>query len=416
MKAGILGPHMATIDLQTNARAAMLSVSPTLAISARAGELRAQGAAILNFSAGEPDFHPPPAVTAALTRHLAASPVHYTAVAGMNDLRDAAAAEFARYHARPVTRADVLVSCGAKHSLANLFMVTLDPGDEVVVPAPYWVSYIDMVKLGDGVPVIAGTRRENGWRLQPHELEAALSPKTRYVVLGNPTNPTGTGYTADQLRALAEVMVARAPRCWLLVDDIYRRLVYGGFQHCSAFTALRGLTDQIVIVDGVSKSFAMTGYRVGFLLAPAKIVSAASRLQGHMTSGPATPSQVAALAAITDPSCEAVVQSMHAAFTRRRNFMLAGLRELPGVDVFPPDGAFYLYADISRHLGPGTDFADDLAFATWLLEQKLIATVPGTAFGTPGFLRISYATDDDSLRDGLARLQDAFASLPSARG
>lgn len=406
---------MATIDLSTNARAAMLSVSPTLAISARAGELRGQGKAILNFSAGEPDFHPPPAVTEALTRHLASRPVHYTPVAGMPELRDAAAAELARYHDRPVTRAEVLVSCGAKQSLANLFMVTLEPGDEVVIPAPYWVSYVDMVKLGDGVPVIAATRRDNGWRLQPDELAAALGPKTRYVILGNPTNPTGTAYTAEQMRALAEVMVARAPRCWLLVDDIYRRLVYGGYVHSSAFTALRGITDQIVVVDGVSKSFAMTGYRIGFLLAPAKVIAAASRLQGHMTSGPATPSQVAALAALTDPRCEAVVESMHAAFTRRREFMLAGLRRLPGVDVFPPDGAFYLYADISRHLGPGTAFADDLAFATWLLEQQLIATVPGSAFGTPGFLRISYATDDDSLHAGLARLQETFAALPKPR-
>lgn len=407
---------MATIDLPTNARAAMLSVSPTLAISARAGELRGQGKAILNFSAGEPDFHPPPAVTAALTRHLATRPVHYTPVAGMPELRDAAAAEFARYHGRPVTRAEVLVSCGAKQSLANLFMVTLDPGDEVVIPAPYWVSYVDMVKLGDGVPVIAATRRDHGWRLQPEDLEAALGPRTRYVVLGNPTNPTGSGYTADQLRALGEVMAARAPRCWLLVDDIYRRLVYGGFVHSSAYSALRGVTDQIVIADGVSKSYAMTGYRIGFLLAPQKVIAAASRLQGHTTSGPATTSQVAALAAITDPACEPVVQAMHAAFTRRRAFMLEGLSRLPGVDVFPPDGAFYLFADISRHVGPQTDFADDLALATWLLEQKLIATVPGSAFGTPGYLRLSYATDDESLRAGLERLQDAFAGLATARG
>jgi aspartate aminotransferase len=407
---------MATLDLSTNARAATLSVSPTLAISARAGELRAQGKAVLNFSAGEPDFLPPPAVTAALTAYVAANPVRYTPVPGLPELRDAVAGEFARYHGRPVTRAEVLVSCGAKQSLVNLFMVTLEPGDEVVIPAPYWVSYVDMVKLGDGVPIVASTRRDNGWRLQPDELAAALSPRTRYVVLGNPTNPTGTGYSAAQLRALGEVMAAKAPRCWLLVDDIYRRLVYGGFVHSSAFSALRGVTDQIVVVDGVSKSYAMTGYRIGFLLAPARVVAAASRLQGHTTSGPATTSQIAALAALTDPACEPVVQGMHAAFTRRRELMLDGLRRLPGVDVFPPDGAFYLYADVSHHLGPGSGFADDLAFATWLLEQKLIATVPGSAFGTPGFLRISYATDEDSLRAGLTRLQEAFAELPTARG
>jgi aspartate aminotransferase len=406
---------MPTIELQTNARAGMLSVSPTLAISARAGELKAQGKAVLNFSAGEPDFRPPPAVTASLTRFLATHPVHYTPVGGMSELRDAAALELADYHGRPVSRAEVLISCGAKHSLANLFMVTLAPGDEVVIPAPYWVSYVDMVKLGDGAPVIVGTRREHGWRLQPADLEAALTPRTRFIVIGNPTNPTGTGYSADELRALAEVMVARAPQCWLLVDDIYRRLVYGDFVHASAFAALKNITEQIIVIDGVSKSYSMTGYRIGFMLAPAGVVSAASKLQGHMTSGPATPSQVAALAALTDPSCEPVVREMHAAFTRRREFMLAGLATLPGVDTFPPDGAFYLYADISRHLGPGTQFADDLALAGWLLEQKMVATVPGTAFGTPGFLRISYATDDESLRTGLTRIQEAFATLPTAR-
>lgn len=403
------------IELPTNARAGMLSMSPTLAISARAGELRAQGKAVLNFSAGEPDFRPPPAVTEAVTRFLATRPVLYTPVGGLPDLRDAVAREFSNYHGRPVSRSEVLVSCGAKHSLANLFAVTLSPGEEVVIPAPYWVSYIDMVKLGDGVPVIVDTRREDGWRLQPKDLEAALTPKTRFIVLGNPTNPTGAGYTAAQIRALAEVMVARAPQCWLLIDDIYRRLVYGGFEHASAFKALHGLTEQIVIVDGVSKSYAMTGYRIGFMLAPTRIVAAASKLQGHVTSGAATPSQIAALTALTDPSCDLVVEEMHAAFTRRREMMLAGLAQLPGVDTFVPDGAFYLYADVSRHLGPGTNFADDLALATWLLEQELVATVPGTAFGTPGYLRISYATDDESLRAGLGRLQKAFASLPTGR-
>lgn len=406
---------MATIELPTNARAGMLSMSPTLAISARAGELRAQGKAVLNFSAGEPDFRPPPAVTDAVTRFLANKPVLYTPVGGLPDLRDAVAREFSRYHGRTVSRSEVLVSCGAKHSLANLFMVTLSPGDEVVIPAPYWVSYVDMVKLGDGAPIIVDTRREDGWRLQPKDLEAALTPRTRFIVLGNPTNPTGAGYTAAQMKALAEVMARRAPQCWLLIDDIYRRLVYGGFEHSSAFKALQGVTEQIIVVDGVSKSYAMTGYRIGFMLAPARIVAAASKLQGHVTSGAATPSQIAALAALTDPSTDAVVEQMHAAFTRRREMMLAGLARLPGVDTFVPDGAFYLYADVSKHLGPGTQFVDDLALATWLLEQELVATVPGTAFGTPGFLRISYATDDESLRAGLGRLQSAFDSLPTGR-
>lgn len=405
---------MSTLDLTTNARAGMLSVSPTLAISARAGELRAQGKPVLNFSAGEPDFRPPAAVIEALGEFLRTRAVLYTPVAGTPELRDAAAAELSRYHGRPVSRAEVLVSNGAKQSLANLFMVTLSPGDEVIVPAPYWVSYADMVRLGDGVPVIVPTRPEQGWRLQPEALEAALTERTRFVILGNPTNPTGAGYPGPLLRALGEVVARRAPRCWLLIDDIYRRLVYDGFAHTSAFEALRGVTEQIVIADGVSKSFAMTGFRIGFLLAPPKVVAAASRLQGHMTSGAATPSQVAALAALTHPSCEQAVRDMHAAFTRRRGFVLEGLRALPGVEVVAPDGAFYMFADVSRHVGPGTAFADDVAFATWLLEQKLVATVPGTAFGAPGHLRLSYATDDESLRAGLERLREAFAALPGA--
>ncbi|MDC0666794.1 pyridoxal phosphate-dependent aminotransferase [Nannocystis radixulma] len=393
----------------------MLSESPTLAMSARAKELKAQGKAVLDFSAGEPDFRPPAAVTAAVTEYLQTKPVHYAPVPGMPALRDAAAAEFARYHGRAVTRGEVLVSCGAKHSLANLFMVTLSPGDEVVIPAPYWVSYADMVRLGDGVPVIVPTRREDGWRLQPDALAAALTERTRFIILGNPTNPTGAGYPAGLLRQLGEVMARVAPQCWLLVDDIYRRLVYGGFEHVSAFATLADVTDQIVIADGVSKSYSMTGYRIGFLLAPANVVAAASRLQGHVTSGAATPSQIAALAALTDPSCEAAVQDMHAAFTRRREFMLAGLQALPGLDVVAPDGAFYLFCDVSRHLGPGTQFADDIAFATWLLEQKLIGSVPGTAFGAPGHLRLSYAAADETLRDGLQRLGEAFAALPPPR-
>lgn len=403
-------------ELQTNARARTLSESPTLAISARAGELRAQGKAVLNFSAGEPDFRPPAPVTAAVTEFARTRPIHYSPVSGLPDLRDAVARELAAYHGRGVARSEVLVSCGAKHSLANLFMVTLSPGDEVVLPAPYWVSYADMVRLGDGQPVLTPTRPEDGWRLRPETLEAALTERTRFIVLGNPTNPTGAGYPAALLRELGEVMARVAPRCWLLVDDIYRRLVYGGFEHTSAFRALEGVTDQIVVVDGVSKSFAMTGYRIGFLLAPPKVVQAAARLQGHTTSGATTLSQVGALAAITHPDCEQAVRDMHAAFTRRREFMHSGLAALPGVTTVAPDGAFYLFSDVSRHVGPGTGFADDLALATWLLEQKLVATVPGTAFGAPGHLRLSYATDDESLRLGLERLGEAFASLPAPRG
>ena len=407
---------MSRLELNTNVRAERLSESPTLAMSARAKELKASGQPVLDFSAGEPDFHPPAAVTAAVAEFLRTNPVHYAPVPGLPALRDAAAAELGRYHGRPVARGELLVSCGAKHSLANLFQVTLSPGDEVVLPAPYWVSYADMVRLGDGAPVIVPTRREHNWRLQPEALAAALTDRTRYIVLGNPTNPTGAGYPAALLRELGEVMARVAPRCWLLVDDIYRRLTYGDFKHPSVCETLRDVTDQVVVVDGVSKSYAMTGYRIGFLLAPAPVVSAAARLQGHTTSGAATPSQVAALTALTDPSCDVAVREMHAAFTRRRALMLAGLGALPGVDIAAPDGAFYLFCDVSRHIGPATGFPDDLAFAAWLLDQKHVATVPGTAFGAPGHLRISYAAADEALGEGLSRIEEAIHGLPTAAG
>ena len=233
------------------------------------------------------------------------------------------------------------------------------------------------------------------------------------MLLNSPSNPTGVGYTGPQLRALGEVVAAKAPQAWIVCDDIYRHLVYDDFVQASAFRALEGVTDRIVIADGVSKSHAMTGFRIGFLAAPREVIAAASRIQGQMTSGATTTSQIAAIAALTDPACKDAMAEMRAAFSRRRAFMLEGLAEIPGTQTPRPDGAFYLFPNVSRYVGPGTKFDDDIALATWLLEEKLVATVPGTAFGAPGNLRISYATDDASLKEGLSRLQEAFASFPA---
>jgi aspartate aminotransferase len=401
-------------DLVISKRAAAIKPSATLAVSGRAAELRAEGKQVLNFAAGEPDFKPPTAVRTAVATMSENEVMHYTAVPGTPQLRDAVAKELGEVHGRSFERAEILISCGAKHSLANLFLATLDPGDEVVIPAPYWVSYPDMVGLAEGASVVVPTRRADGWRMAPEALEAVLGPRTRFVILNSPSNPTGAGYRAEDLRALGDVMQRKAPAAYLVVDDIYRQLVYGDYTHASAFRAWDGLSDQIVVVDGVSKTYAMTGHRIGFLAGPKPVIAAASRIQSQTTSGAATLSQHAALVALTDPSVRDDVKAMHEAFTRRRRLMLDGLGHAPGLETTPPDGAFYVFADVSRHVGGGARHADDVELATWLLEEKLVATVPGTPFGAPGHLRLSYATSDEIIREGCERISAALSTLPSA--
>lgn len=394
-----------------SARAAKIKPSATLAVSGRAKELKAEGKQVLSFAAGEPDFKPPAAVRETVIRLARDERCGYAPVPGIPALRDAVAAELSRVHGREFSRGEILVSCGAKHSAANLFLATCDPGDEVVFPAPFWVSYPDMAGLAGAVPVVVPTTAADGFRVQADALEAALTDKTKIVLLNSPNNPTGVGLRASDLRALGEAIARKAPQAWLVVDDIYRDLVYDGYEHPSAIRTLKDVHENIIVIDGVSKTYAMTGFRIGFLAAPTSIVSAASRIQSQTTSGAATHSQHAALAALTDPSVAADVAQMKEAFTRRRSLILDLLSQIEGVSAPAPDGAFYAFADVSRYVGPGTRFEDDVKLATWLLEEKLVAAVPGTPFGGPGNLRLSYATDDDTIREGLSRMRDAFASL-----
>lgn len=395
-------------------RAERIKPSATLAVSGRAGQLRAQGKQVLNFSAGEPDFAPPTAVIDAVNRAAKAGPIHYAPVPGYPALRDAVAGVLSEVHRRTFERADVLVSCGAKHSLANLFLAVCDKGDEVVIPAPYWVSYPDMAGLAEASPVFVPTSRQDGWRMSPEALEAALSERTRVIVLNSPSNPTGAGYRKADLVALGEVIAAKAPQAYIVCDDIYRQLVYGDFRHTSAFEALGdALAERIIVVDGVSKTFAMTGFRIGYFAGPRDVVAAASRIQSQMTSGASTLSQHAAIAALTDPSVPGEVAKMREAFARRRSLVLEGIADIPGAEVHPPDGAFYVFVDVSRHCGDKAKHATDIELATWLLEEKLVASVPGSPFGAPGHLRMSYATDDATLTEGLSRIRDALGSLPT---
>lgn len=399
-----------THALTPNAHARAVKPSATLAISSRATELRAEGRKVFDFAAGQPDFPPPAPVAAAVSERLAGAPVGYAPVPGLPALRDAAAAELSAYHGVELTRANLVVSCGAKHSLANLFNVTLEPGDEVVIAAPYWVSYPEMVSIAGGTPKIVSCPRAQSFKITPDQLRAAVGPKTKFLVLNSPSNPTGVSYSGAELRALGEVLAEAAPQTWILSDDIYRKLTYGK-PHASVVEACKGIAgieDQIVLVDGVSKSHAMTGWRIGFLAAPVAIVEAVIAIQGQSTSGASTPAQWAALAAITDEASNAEVGRMVHKFAERRLAMLEGLRRA-GAQVVEPDGAFYVFPDFSAFCGAGKRFADDIALATFLLEDKGLATVPGTAFGAPGHLRLSFACSEDDIVTGTGLMAEALA-------
>lgn len=396
---------------EINARARAIRPSATLAVSAKAGELKAQGKDVLSFSAGEPDFAPPKHVVETVREKLSSGPVGYAPVPGLPALRDAVAKELSAYHGQSFSRANILVSDGAKHSLANFFLVTMSEGDEVIFPTPYWVSYTEMIGFAGGQAVVVKTKAEDGLKLTPEALQAAITPKTKVLLLNSPSNPTGVGYTAEEVRALGEVLHRHAPQAWLLCDDIYRKLTYDGYEHASAFRALEGVTDRIILVDGLSKSHAMTGFRIGFLCAPPELIKATVAVQGQTTSGAATPSQWGAVAAMDEAKCADELAAMQTAFARRRRIMVDGLRAIPDVSLVEPNGAFYCFADFGKYMGWRDEIEDDIAFATWLLDQKLVATVPGSAFGAPGYLRMSFATDDESIRQGIARIAEACASL-----
>jgi aspartate aminotransferase len=396
--------------LDINASTRSIKPSATLAVSARAAELIAAGRRIYNFSAGQPDFPPPKAITEVVNKRLLGAPVGYAPVAGLPALRDAAAAELSGYHGIAISRAQVIVSCGAKHSLFNLFMATLGPGDEVVLASPYWVSYPEMIRIPGATPKSIPCPRTQNFKLTPEQLREAVGPATKYLLLNSPSNPTGMAYTAAELRALAEVLAERAPQAWIVSDDIYRRLSYGQPQASiiRACKGVPGIEEQIVIVDGVSKSHAMTGWRIGFLVVPEPVAKGVISMQGQVTSGASTPAQWAALAALTEPGVDEDVETMCRHFAERRTVMCSGLRAC-GLEFIEPDGAFYVFCEVAPLCGKGKRFADDVEMARFMLEERDIAMVPGSAFGAPGHLRLSFACGRDEIEAGMQRLRDALA-------
>ncbi len=394
---------------QVSARLAALAPSQTLAMSQKSNELRAQGVDVINLSVGEPDFYTPDHIKMAAKKAIDDNFSFYSPVPGYMDLRKAICAKLKNENALDFTPDQIVVSTGAKQALCNAILAIINPGDEVIVPAPYWVSYVEMVKLAEGKNVIVEAGIEQNFKITPAQLEAAITPKTRMLVLCSPSNPTGSVYSHDELQALAKVL-ERYPNVLVLADEIYEHINYvGAHQSMAQFPELEG---RVIIINGVSKAYAMTGWRIGFLAAPLWIAKACSKLQGQYTSGASSIAQKAAVAAFSgDQSC---VEEMRKAFERRRDLIFGLVSEIPGMKVNKPDGAFYLFPDVSSYFGKSYDkykieTSSDLAM--YLLEVAHVASVAGDAFGSPLCLRFSYATSDDKLVEAMNRVRRALELL-----
>lgn len=388
--------------------------SVTLAMNARAAELRAKGVDVFAFGVGEPDFEAPAAVLEAARNALApgaASVSKYTPVSGIPALRQAICARTAAVRGWTPKPSQVTVSIGAKHALFNIALALYEPGDEVVIPAPYWVSYPEQVKICGAEPVIVPTDAADGFKMRPEVFAKALGPKTKAVILCSPSNPTGSAYTADELRAILEVW--KTSNSWLIVDEIYADLVYDGFKHVSAATLASDALDRIIIIDGVSKTYAMTGWRVGWSIAPERLAKALDTVQGQSTTNATAIAQHAAIAALTGP--QEPIEAMRVSFEKRRTVMVEGLRSIPGVTCRMPEGAFYAFADCSSLYTAtsgvhykGKPMVNDEDVAFFLLDEAHVAAVPGGAFGAPGYVRFSYATSEERIKNGIASIKRAM--------
>ena len=383
------------------ARVRALRPSATLALNARAAELRRQGRRVISLAVGEPDLPPPPAAIEAGHEALAEGFTRYTPAAGIPELREAVAAMMRRELGLSCAANEVVVTVGGKQALFNLMLALLDEGDEVIVPAPYWVSYPEMARLAGARPVIVPTTAEADFKLAPDQLAAAITPRTRLFVLNSPSNPTGMRYTAEELAGLAEVLRAH-PRIWIASDEIYRKILFGGATHASIVQVAPDLAARTVIVDGASKAYRMTGLRVGFAVGPEPLIRVMAAIQGQSTSNTCAIAQRMALAALE--SGDDGIAEMRRVFEARRDRVLEVLRGVEGVRLPRPEGAFYAFPDLSAVLGD----EDDAAFCTRLLEEEGVAIVPGSAFGAPGCVRISYAVADADLEEALARLVRAL--------
>jgi aspartate aminotransferase len=391
-------------------RTKLIKPSVTLAIAAKAGKLRSEGIDVVNFSAGEPDFDTPEHIKAAAVEALRQGMTKYTDVKGIEPLRAAIAKKYEADHGLAYRREDVLVSCGAKHSVYNIFQAIIDPGDEMIIPGPYWVSYADIALLAGGVPKVIQTHEDSGFRIKADQLAAALTSKTKVFVLNSPCNPTGASYDADELRAIARVLEKHT--CLILCDDIYEQIVYDDFRVHNLVALSPALRDRTIIVNGVSKSYAMTGWRIGYALGPADVIAAAGKIQSQSTSNPTSIAQAAALEAISGPQNE--IAGMVREFQQRRDVIVERLNAIPGVRCIKPQGAFYVFPNVGAFLGRtvnGKKLASPCDLADYLLEAAQVAVVPGEDFGSQQHIRFSYATAIENIEKGCRRVAAAMAKL-----
>ena len=381
--------------------------SPTLAVTARVAELRAAGKNIIGLGAGEPDFDTPDHIKAAAIQAIKDGFTRYTAVDGTPSLKQAIIAKFNHDNGLDYTPDQILVSCGGKQSFYNLCQAMLNTGDEVIIPAPYWVSYPDMVLLAEGEPVIVATGVDSHFKISPEQLEEAITPKTRLFVINSPSNPTGVAYTMAELEALGKVL-QQHPQVLIATDDMYEHILWSEEPFCNILNACPDLYDRTIVLNGVSKVYAMTGWRIGYAGGPADLIKAMKKVQSQSTSNPASISQAAAQAALEgDQSC---IQPMVKAFRERHDYVVDTLNRIPGVVCLPADGTFYCFPQMQAVIDRLDKVSDDIALAEYLLDEAGVALVPGSAFGAPGYVRISFATSMDILKDALARLTDALTT------
>ena len=393
-------------------RLARIKPSPTIAVSSKARELKAAGHDVIGLGAGEPDFDTPEHIKEAAIAAIHAGQTKYTAVAGTPELREAISAKFKRENGLDYTPEQITVGCGGKQTIYNALMATLEPGDEVIVPAPYWVSYPDMVLLAEGEPVLVPCPQNNGFRMAAEDLEAAITPRTRWLILNSPSNPTGAAYTRADMKALTDVLL-RHPHVWVMPDDMYEHIVYDGFEFTTPAQIEPGLYERTLTLNGVSKAFAMTGWRVGYAAGPKELIAAMNKMQSQSTTHTSSISQAAAVAALNGPLDFLAVWV--AAFKERRDLVVEMLDQAEGLSCTTPEGAFYVYPSCAGLIGKqtpdGKTIESDGDFVTYLLESVGVAAVQGEAFGLSPHLRISYATSTDLLRDACTRIQKACAAL-----
>jgi aspartate aminotransferase len=384
--------------------------SPTLAITAKAKAMKASGIDVIGFGAGEPDFDTPEHIKKAAVKALEDGFTKYTAAGGIDELKDAVIRKFKRDNGLDYDRSQIIISCGGKHCLYNLAQVLFDTGDEVIIPSPYWVSYPPIVTLADAIPVILDTSEESGFKIDLEDLRKAITDRTKALVLNSPCNPTGTAYTEEELRAIADIVLEKG--IYVISDEIYEKIIYDGLKHVSIASFNEEIKERTIIVHGVSKTYSMTGWRIGFTAGPSPIIDGMNKIQGQSISNPTSISQKASQEALNGP--QDVVEAMVREFHKRRDYIIDRFNAMEGISCVKPSGAFYAFPNFSRYLGisfRGKTIKDSTDLADYLLDTARVAVVPGVAFGAEGFERLSFATSMENIEIGMDRIEKAIGHL-----